>query len=188
MMRDIIWKRVKTGNGVSSTTDTSPSKEKLAPLSGNYIKWRKGEHIFFQKRDSRNQLYLVNLTKKQWPKITGPVLGQYGTATRSNLTLSGQMLDSMVGSVTPKGTVQVVIPATVRKPIYRKGGPPILNKTNLTNAELARIQEEGGTWHNGSVNVTLPPRPFFALTEGEQRIISQAYEKALRQELERLFR
>jgi hypothetical protein len=187
-MRDIIWKRVKGGGGVNSETAKKPSEQRLAPLSDNYKKWRAGEHIFFQKRNKQNQLYLVHLTRGEWNKIKPPRLGQYATASRSNLTLSGQMLDSITPSVTPQGTAQIVIPNTVRRPIYRNGGPPILNKTNLTNAELAEIQAKGGTWHNGSVNVTLPPRPFFALTSGEVNIITRSYELALRKEISRLFK
>ena len=73
----IIRKRVKAGGGVSSeeTEPEQTKRQKLAPLSPNYIKKR---------------------TKNRG------TLGEFASARKSNLTYTGQMLDAIVWRVDGK--------------------------------------------------------------------------------------
>lgn len=172
--RNIIYNRVKNRKGVTSDSSESPSQTTLRPLSSSYIAWRKGQLAFFRRQGKNGNSYIVGLTKKQWEKISPPELGEFGNPSRSNLTLSGQMLSSMDSRVRPDGTIEVFIPNTIRQPIRRVGGPPIPNKTGLTNAQLAQMVADQG-------------RPFFALTDGETRIITKQYEDAIKAELKKIF-
>lgn len=131
--RDIIYKRVKSGYGVDSDEEISPRKTKLLPLSDKY------------KEDRRK-------TK----------LGPFGAPTRSNLTLSGQMLESMKGEPIPNG-IRVYIPSTARTSITIADR---VESTHLNNRQLAeKVAEQG--------------RPFLAMTEDEQRIIASEIDKII---------
>ena len=147
--RSIIYKRVKSGKGVNSdslkTGEAEPSK--LKPLSENYKKFRAGKQAFYTNKKTKN----IFLTKnKKW--IDKPVLGEFGSANRSNLTLSGQLLESMTYRVSSK-EIYIFIPATKRKRINK------FDSSNKTNKEVAEYVSK--------------ERPFLAITSGELRILER---------------
>lgn len=121
---DIVKKRVKSGYGVNSDTADKPSQRKLAPLSESYKKARKRLGV----------------------------TGSFASPVISNLTNTGQLLDSF--SVKAKqGEVTVSIPNTQRK-------------DGLTNREVADYVRE--------------KRPFFALTSPEVKIVEQIIRDKIR--------
>lgn len=129
--RSIIYNRVKSGYGVDSLAPGA-SRDRLASLSRPYIETRKRRR-----------------------------LGPFGRPGKSNLTLTGQMLESMFAEV-EKGVLRVVIPPTSRY------------DTKLNNAQVAEIVQE--------------VRPFMQFTDGELRILERLFLQNLRKELIKLFK
>lgn len=84
---DRIYKRVKSGYGVTSDQAPSPAQYRLLPLSKLYKKQR-----------ARSK------------KLTG----DFATPNKSNLTFTGQMLDAIKYKVTTKG-FKIFIGKTARK-------------------------------------------------------------------------
>lgn len=122
---DIIYKRTKSGKGVTSNTGPA-SLTKLKPLSQQYI----------------------DLRKKNPPK------GEFGSPARSNLTNTGQMLDSIqVKAESGKATVSIA--DTVRS-------------DGKTNSEVA-----GHVADNG--------RPFMNLANEEAKILTKDFENLVRE-------
>ncbi len=146
--RDMIYNRVKAGYGTSSTVDGKASKERLKPLSKSYIRYREGR-VEFRTRQGK----LVKFTVSN-----PPVLGEFGSFKRSNLTLSGRMLKSIQAKTRNFG-FQLIIPNTSRA------------GDDLSNAEIARIHDEGD-------------RPFFHITEAELKQIK--VEKQVRTKITKL--
>jgi hypothetical protein len=132
--RDIVFKRTKAGFGVNKDTVANPVRVPLKVLtSKGYIDYRR--------------------TIK---------LGRFGKPGRSNLTLTGQMLDSI--KVIPKRNgFEVVIPKTRRRAAGNRRRDPNTN--------------------NDILQFTRKARPFFALTTAEQRIITQEIRRALNKQL-----
>ena len=62
----------------------------LDPLSPNYVLFRKGKMSFRTKRGTKRVFPIFNFKK--------PELSQFTSPGRSNLTLTGKMLDSIVGT------------------------------------------------------------------------------------------
>ena len=153
---EVIYRRVKSGRGVSSLTG-SANPQGLKPLSKSYIAWRKGLVLFFRTKKNKK---LVAVPKKKM-NFKPPVLGEYGSPGKSNLTLSGQMLKAIEYRVKPKA-----IEMFINKKTRSKVRP---NEKPLTNEQVAAyVQKE---------------RPFFALTEGEIRIIKRDYRNRLRSQI-----
>ena len=123
--RDIIYKRTKSGRGV---TDVGPRAQpaRLARLSTPYVERR---------------------------KKTG-VAGPFGSPGKSNLTYSGQMLESIRVQANARG-FRVEIPNTRRA------------NSNLTNSRVAQYVQDNG-------------RPFFALTQDEIQILVREIEREVR--------
>lgn len=140
--KDIIYKRVKSGFGVDPG---SLRKERLKPLSAGYVKFRAGNFSYDKK--SRGQSRTVNRG--------APRLGTFGSPTKSNLTLSGEMLESIAVKFT-RGGVTLYFPDTPH-PVHK----------HVTIRELAQYVEDQG-------------RPFFYLTEDERRILVSDLSKMLR--------
>jgi len=126
LARDLIWKRTKDGYGVNDDTADLPVKKKLKELSAAYKKKRKGM-----------------------------TLGEFGTTNKSNLTLTGQMLNAITHKTFSDGLL-LTIKASARK----DGGP--------NNQELAGYVSEKG-------------RPFFALTDKEQKQIVKEFQRLVRE-------
>ncbi len=146
--RDLIFKRTKKGFGVTSDKAAKPKKKQLKPLSQSYIAQRTGALRFFT---------LQTASGRRVVAIPGGgqsiVTGKGGHPTRSNLTLSGQMLDSIKVKAT-KEAFSLIIPGSSRR------------GSDKTNAEIARF-----------VRMV---RPFFALTRNEQLFLSVDVAKRIR--------
>jgi hypothetical protein len=132
LSRDILWKRVKAGYGVTSDESSSPTKDRLKELSKPYVK-------------SRRKM----------------VLGEFASPGRSNLTRTGQMLDSIITKI-KKGGFILEIPNSSR------------TDSSISNKKVAEHVSENG-------------RPFFALTDKEQLQIVRQYLNLIRQLSTKLF-
>lgn len=153
-IRDIIYKRVKSGYGVTDDKEFGQSnKQKLKPLSKSYQQQRAGK-VFFFKRDGK--IYKIDLPQDNFkPKKVGT--GDFFSAKRSNLTYTGQLLDSIRVSVIGNNRVRVDIPDTKRD-------------DGLTNKKVAEYVGQA--------------RPFFNITEGEMRIIDKLIKTELKKFLQ----
>jgi hypothetical protein len=164
--KNIIYKRTKSGYGVSNDSGVRATKIRLKSLSTSYKAWRKGSVAYWRNKNGS----IVRVDKKQWSAISPPRLGKFGSPTRSNLTLSGQMLEAMLNARTKNSFdyFEITIPNSRRSPIRRADGSGI--PQNLSNAEVAEYVSTQG-------------RPFFALTVGEQRILNKQYKDLLLRKL-----
>jgi hypothetical protein len=138
LARDIIYKRTKSGFGVNQDDTIPGTQKRLRELSEKYKKVRE--------------------------KV---VLGKFGKAKRSNLTLSGQMLDAL-SSKAEKGGITVFVKNTLRRPIKKKQGKAI--KQQNTNAEIADFVSDQG-------------RPFLNYTNQEIRQITFQWKRKVEKEL-----
>jgi len=163
LAKDVVVKRVKSGYGLSPGF----SKVKLKALSNSYKEWRSGKAVYFQKGGSR-----IRISKEKWRSISEPVLGEFGSPSRSNLTLTGQLLESIQSRINDSGKVELFIPDTVRKGIRLKNGKIIPNRARVTNAQVAKYVQEQG-------------RDFFNFTDGEIRILTDEYQKLINEAIER---
>lgn len=119
---DLIVKRTRLGYGVDRQFGT---KKKLKPLSDQYIEYRRS-------------LSGKSKPKSKTPKIFGArsvKLSEFTNATRSNLTLTGQMLDSMT-ILSERGKSISIGPQGKRN----EGGP--------TNDQIADYQASQGRVFN----------------------------------------
>lgn len=136
----IVYNRVKKGKGVDSDSVGSadvqarrfPSETTLKPLSGSYIEYR----------------------RKNRPR------GKFGSARRSNLTNTGQMLEALGFRRNGTGVV-VNIKETFRY------------DSELSNKMVAELASE--------------ERPFLALTEKEYKIIESKIRQIIDLEIKRIF-
>ena len=131
LARDLIYKRTKSGFGVDSISNTSANKRRLAPLSSSYVKQRGKRQSF----------------------------GEFGSVRKSNLTLTGQMLDAISYEAKARG-VRVYIDTSTRE------------DGKHTNAEVAEFVQDAG-------------RPFFILTQDELTVVVRAIERELRKKTRR---
>lgn len=148
LAREIIYKRVKSGKGVTDLT-SEPQKNRLKPLSTSYIEVRKGLAKYFVKDGS-----LRRVPNSESFRIDRPKLGPFGSPNRSNLTFTGQMLESLSYEATARG-FRVFVPSSSRR------------NESVTNAQVARwVQEQG--------------RNFLALTPDELTILVREIEREVR--------
>lgn len=192
--KEIIYRRVKNGKGVTSYKSDPENTEQatLAPLSKSYIDYRKGLAIFFTtplgnvvrisgtkkvvsyvtRGRGRRAVTARQTRKVRTGNITAPTLGEFGRPEKSNLTLTGQMLNDIVLSASDTG-FQLRIGDKRRK------------GSNLTNAEVADYVQKGGSYTNGNgKRVVIPARPFFALTAGEIRILTRELENIIKERIQ----
>lgn len=159
--KDMVWKRVKSGKGVDS--DKRPflitKAVRLKPLSKGYKRYRRTGIVEFKAKKYYKSLYEVVDVKINVGK---PALGEFGAPDRSNLTLSGQLLDSMTFDIKKLGFV-VLIPATKRR------------GESITNSQLAKYLSRAG-------------RPFMSLTAGESRILKSRMKIQIQKKLRKLLR
>lgn len=171
LTKNILYKRIKSGKGVNS--DKSPflltRAVSLKPLSKQYKNFRRtGIVSFMAKRyhyASKKSLgFEVVKVEFQLGYLGSgaPNLGPFGRAGKSNLTMSGQMLESIQFDIKKYGYV-ILIPETKR----REG--------KLTNAQVARFVAKQG-------------RPFMNLTAGEIRIVKSRMREQIRKRLKKLLR
>ena len=156
--RDLIYKRVKSGKGI---TDNGDSSTRLKPLSSEYILQRKGGVRYFFKDGT-----LRRVAKSKGFKIKKPSFGEFGTPTKSNLTFSGQMLNAMgykSSATGSRGVFEIFIKRSRR------------SDSDKTNADIASYVEENG-------------RKFMGLTLGERRILLQQLESRVKNIARNLFK
>ena len=99
----------------------------------------------------QGQVYPVEIAKGYGTK---PVFGEYGSATKSNLTLTGQMLNALKYRIKSQG-FELYIDDNTRE----SGG--------LTNAKVAEHVSENG-------------RPFMAIAKPEKLVIIRLYQNIIR--------
>ena len=102
--------------------------------------------------------------KKVKFKVSPPDLGEFASPGKSNLTLTGQMLRAIGKSISNGRITLSILNSTRRDPNKKK---------QLTNKQVAEFVSKD--------------REFFALTEGEQRIIIAEYRKILKALAKRIF-
>lgn len=125
---DIIKKRTLTGKGINGK-----STQKLKPLSKSYIEYRQGKAIFFQKNGK---------TIGAKGNFTPPKLSPKTTPKKSNLTLTGDMLNDLDYKISKSGQ-------------FRKIEIAIYEEFSKKKAQWVT---EGG-------------RPFFGITENEKQFL-----------------
>jgi len=164
--KKIVYNRVKSGEGVNSDrrAPKRTKQQRLKPLSDSYIEWRRGNLIFFRNKQGK----LIRLTKSEWDQITKPRLGRFGAPARSNLTLSGQMLNAIKYDLTAKG-FELFIKNNRRRKVH----PKHKTKPTLTNEELAEIVSK--------------ERPFMALTLEEFRILERKIDRHINRQIRKFF-
>ena len=166
--RDMVYKRVKSGKGVSSDKVAIGRAQpiRFKPLSKNYKYFRQSGIARFQAKryhyNSKTGRKLGYEMVEVKIKVGQPALGEYGSPNKSNLTLSGQMLNSMSFDIKKFGFV-VMIPETARR------------GAKFTNAQLARWVSKAG-------------RPFMNLTAGEERIVKSRMRKTIQRQLRKLLK
>ena len=161
-LADDIKKRTRRGYGVAR--DLGPDG-KFIGLSPSYILYRQGKIKFFTTKNNK----LAYLKKGKKVTIEKPELSEFTKPTRSNLTLSGQMLDSLIAdsSGTLKGEITI---KDTRKPIKGQNKAP-------TNNQLAEWHEEGAG--------KLPKRPFMHVSIAEYDRLIQAMQRKLNAQLKK---
>ena len=134
---DRIYKRVKSGKGVSDDQSNRPTEISLKRLSDSYIAYRKGNIRFYKTKNGK----LCAWKSSKDSRFPSPVTGEFGTPGKTNLTLTGQMLNSLDYKTTQKG-FKIFIKNTKR------------TDRKLTNKEVSEYVSK--------------TRPFLALTDKEQ--------------------
>jgi hypothetical protein len=147
--KDIIYKRVKSGYGVANDTTAGSSQVKLNELSKAYKDYRAGRVEFY----SGGELVQFRVKK--------PKLGPYGRPNFSNLTLTGEMLESITTRIFSKGKAELKIPNTVR-------------------ADGKTTNEQVAMW------VSKQGRPFFNLSDKDERILDAFINRLVRDKLRRI--
>lgn len=128
-VKEIVYRRVKSGFGVNSDETETPTQKRLKPLSKSYVEQRKDRGV----------------------------KGQFATPGASNLTNTGQMLDSIQVRATNDG-VTISIPDTPR------------SDTDISNKKVAEYVAD--------------ERPFFALTSAEIKIVDQMIRDQVRKKFD----
>ena len=170
LARSIIYNRVKTGKGASGAKTT-----KLASLepSTNAVRQGKGIMRTFNTKRGKKTVFIPGIDGR--PESTG----EFFSPGKSNLTFSGQMLDSITFKIRGTFGFTLYIPNSKRDPyknndVLNKQGPP-------TNREVAIYVQAGRDKPTKS-----KPRPFFELTKGETRIIMREYNQIIKRTIRRL--
>lgn len=128
-LADIIYKRTKSGKGLTQNKVSigGNSLKKIEPLSKGYVEYRKRK-----------------------------ILGPYASPQRSNLTFSGELLESIVARL--KGDAAVVEIENVQ------------HYSGISMPELAnRVSEKG--------------RPFFGAADNEAKILESFIKREIRNKI-----
>lgn len=147
---DIIRRRTRLGYGAETE---GGERAKLKPLSDSYKAFRAGKVAFATGKHKGNSwIYPLVPAKK-------PKLHAHTTANRSNLTFTGQMLDSVGVIKTSNGVATV--------------GPKGTRKDGLTNAKVAGFNADQG-------------RVFNNLTAVEKKQVAQIIDRELKKLIAKL--
>lgn len=182
-MKDTIKVRTRVGKGVSN----SGQLEKLKPLSDSYILQRQKKLGFFTKggrvipivggvtnkevdastsdKARRKSLKKQLRNNKKYLKENLPTLASSTSAKKSNLTRTGELLDSIVAKVKKSGINSIIN-------ITFLGGS---RKDGKTNKQVATwVQQQG--------------RPFFVLSNTELKRFTREITKRIRFEINKQLR
>lgn len=163
---DMIKLRTRLGSGVAHDGDT---KEDLKPLSPGYIEQRKDQQSGARKdafkglAGQKGKAEASYIKKNQRDAFKSAAHQEGGlspltTPSKSNLTRSGQLLDSIAVQSAAQGHAEV--------------GPTGMRDDGKSNADIAKWQEEKG-------------RPFNHLSNVEVKRIKETIQKDLRAEMKR---
>lgn len=134
LVADTIYKRTKSGKGLTQnkTSVGGNSLKKIEPLSDSYVRYRSSK-----------------------------ILGPYASAKRSNLTFSGELLESIIAKVAGKAAI-VEIQDTQ-------------HSTGIGMKELAqRVSDKG--------------RPFFGLSDSEAKTLENYVKRKIRDKIRSLIK
>ena len=123
--RELIYNRTKLGDSVE---ETGGEKKKLKKLSPSYKDQRAGKVAFITKKAKSGNV-VIPIIPKNKPSLHGTT-----TAGKSNLTFTGQMLDSIK-----------VLLSTGKVSIKPTGGR---NKSDLDNLEVAELVSKERPFNN----------------------------------------
>lgn len=137
----LVKVRTKLGFGVP---EPGAQRERLKPLSDSYIEQRANKARYFTKNDKVFRIPIPGGPSRH------PDLSETTTPTKSNLTFTGEMLDSLRGFVTGPGK-GVVKPTGART-----------DGSGLTNQQVANFVSEQG-------------RPFLNLSNNEILQLKQKF-------------
>ena len=159
---DMIKLRTRLGSGVAHDGDT---KEDLKPLSAAYIEQRKdmqnvaeNASLVSKYKAAKNQKSAKIGKSSKAETFAHGGLSPLTTPSKSNLTRSGQLLDSIAVQSAAQGHAEV--------------GPTGMRDDGKSNADIAKWQEEKG-------------RPFNHLSNVEVKRIKETIQKDLRAEMKR---
>lgn len=141
---EVVKKRTQSGYGVNNDESPNPTQVRLKALSSFYIN-----------EIRRNVISL----------------GEFGAISRSNATLSGQMLKALKFSI-QGSTVTIEVAPTPRANIPLRDGKRL--GTSQTNQQVSDRYSEF--------------RPYLALTTEEQRIITQFGDELIQKFLDQKFK
>lgn len=118
----IVRRRTLLGFGVPRN---GGSRERLKPLSQSYKDQRSGRIIFFRDKQGRVRAVPANGNFRSRLKLSPKT-----TVSKSNLTLTGQLLDSLQARITGPGKGEI--------------RPTGVRDDGLTNEEVANFVQEAG--------------------------------------------
>jgi len=150
-IRDTIYKRTKAGKGLTKQTRSigGAANEKLKKLSDSYKLVRSGKLAFFTIGSGAGRVVIPYEPK------TKPKLGPFASPNKSNLTFTGELLESIEASV-KNGEVRVEIP----------------NKTHGSGISLQKL-----------LDFVEEARPFFGLSDTEMKTLDSMIRRMIRDKL-----
>lgn len=142
---DIVRLRTRLGYGVQ---DDGAAKERLKPLAGSYREQRANKARYWTGADGKVRRREIESGGGRHPQLSDDT-----TPGKSNLTFTGQMLDSLKGRATSAGRGEVAASGN------RRGG-------GASNPDVARYVSEQG-------------RPFLNLSDVEIRRVTDLVKRSI---------
>lgn len=158
--REIMVNRTRSGKGLSKATGKigGSTLKPLPKLSDSYKLVRQGKLAFFTIGTGPDRIVVPYVPKSQ-PKLSSLTRPRQ---SRSNLTFSGALLDSIVAKVrNNRGIVE----------IPNDGHP----NSKLSMKELANLLEQGTD--------KIEARPFFGLADNEAKILESFIKREIRNKI-----
>lgn len=156
-----VQKRIRLGYQVPGSLQ---DKSKFQPLSDKYIDWRKERRGEFKKLKAKEKRARksgkYNKAAMFFSQSKAFEISPYFSPTRSNLHLTGKMIDSLKSNVLKSSIANGIIEI---KPTGKHHG-------SVTNQDLA-------SWHNDGIPNKLPARPFLFISRLEFKQTVRFYRK-----------
>jgi len=139
----MMQSRVRRGFGVDKSGD---KQKKFTPLSKSYIEYRAGRAVYF-KHPSTNKTVRVEKSKKtsMYFKFKTPINKNVTSVSRSNLSLTGQMIDSIKYSIlNSKIKLYLSNPRAEKLAGFHETGSKILPRRrffHLSDMEIKKIKQ-----------------------------------------------